>query len=58
MAGDIIMKIGTEDIENMPDVREAVNSRNPGDSIEIVLKRKIGDTYKKMQINLVIGERN
>ena len=57
MTGDVITKVGDVEIEGMKDLRKSVNSRNPGDIIEITLERKIGDTYKEMTLQVTIGRR-
>jgi putative serine protease PepD len=52
-AGDVILAIGGEDVETPDDVRDAVDSRDPGDDVEVRVRRD-GDSRT---VTVTLGER-
>lgn len=57
MAGDVLTEINDIDIDNMDDLKKLINSKKPAEKIHIVLQRKIGEKYKQVNIELIIGQR-
>jgi peptidase M28-like protein/PDZ domain-containing protein len=51
--GDIIIKIGDKAIANLYDMTDALNSHQPGDTVQVVLKR--GD--QQLTVTAVLGRR-
>jgi membrane-associated protease RseP (regulator of RpoE activity) len=51
-AGDVIVKIGSEDIEDEGDVAEAIRAKQPGDTVDFVIYRD----GQKMTIKVTLGE--
>jgi membrane-associated protease RseP (regulator of RpoE activity) len=47
-AGDVIVKIGSEDIEDEDDVGEAIREHDPGDSVDFVIYREGRETTVKV----------
>jgi S1-C subfamily serine protease len=57
MAGDVLTEINDVDIDNMDDLKKLANSKKPGDTVSLVLQRKMGENYKQVKIELTLGER-
>jgi serine protease Do len=53
-AGDVIVKIGDEDIEDEGDVRSAIQDHKPGDQVAFVVMRDGSETT----INVTLGEQD
>ncbi|RPH94976.1 PDZ domain-containing protein [candidate division KSB1 bacterium] len=51
-AGDVIVKIGNEDIEDEGDVRSAIRDHDPGDNVDFIVYRN----GAQMTINVTLGE--
>lgn len=58
MVGDIITKINDIEINDMEDIRRAIDSQNTGDTVRVQLYRRMGDDYKQMNVNVTIGVRD
>jgi sRNA-binding carbon storage regulator CsrA len=48
--GDVITKIDDRDIKNAGDLKEAINSHNPGDNITITVKDIEGSSTKQVEL--------
>lgn len=55
MSGDIITKIDYQKILSMKEIKKYLESKNPGDSIKVTVKRKVKEGYKSFDYNIVLG---
>ena len=51
-AGDVLVKIGDEDIEDEGDVREAIHDYEPGDKVDFTVMRE----GQQITLNITLGE--
>lgn len=53
--GDIIVKVGNKKITNFDEYNDAVLSLNPGEEVDIVVRRKGAGKYKDIEYKIMVG---
>lgn len=55
-SGDVIVKMGDTQIRSFKDYTEAVQQKNPGETVEMVVMRQGQQAYREVTLNVVVGE--
>lgn len=54
-SGDVITRINGTEINNMESFMMQLEKNNPGDNVNVTIKRRGRDDYKEIEFNLVLG---
>ena len=54
-SGDVITQINGTEINNMESFRMQLEKNNPGDNVNVTIKRRGREDYKEIEFNLVLG---
>jgi len=55
-SGDVITKVDGFDITTFTVFTEAISSHQPGDEVELTIRRLSGDEYREQEITVALGE--
>ena len=54
-SGDVITQINGTEINNMESFMMQLEKNNPGDNVNVTIKRRGREDYKEIEFNLVLG---